>query len=211
MKNRDHDANALIQKGMKAAVKDLPAQTVEYLGHGLRLGSSHYVYWYAYAIALGELALYEDSEKAFRKALQLSKGEKQSGIWSAFAEMLERQGRLKTAERYHRRAVQARPRDAGPWIRWGAFLAKRGRLDEAQTCHRKATTLRKGAIDEAYLNLGYIYRAKRLYRQAQECFRKAIKLDPGYSHAKSALKDVAPLVPATVGELLQWPGQQRVD
>jgi Flp pilus assembly protein TadD len=195
MKNRDHDANALIQKGMKAAVKDLPAQTVEYLGQGLRLGSSHYVYWYAYGIALGELALYKDSGKAFRRALQLSKGkgEKRSGIWSSFAEMLAAQGRFKTAERFHRCAVQTRPRDAGPWIRLGAFLAKRGRLDEAQTCHRKATTLRKGAIDEAYLNLGYIYRAKGKYRLAQKCFRKAIQLDPDYSHAKTALRDVAPL------------------
>ncbi len=131
--------------------------------------------------------------KAFRKALRLSKGEKQALVWSAFAEMLEAQGRFRAAERSYRCAVRARPRNAGPWIRLGAFLARRGRLDEAQACHRKATTLRDGAIDEAHLNLGYILRAKGKYRQAQRCFLRAIELDPGYSLAKAALKDVASL------------------
>ena len=193
MKTRVQDAETLIRKGIKAAKEDLPAQTVEYLGQGLKLEPGHYSIWCFYGVALGELALYEDSGKAFRKALRLSKGEKQAGIWSAFAEMLEAQGRFRTAERYHRCAVRAKPRNAGPWIRLGAFLAKRGCLDEAQTCHRKATTLRDGAVDEAYLNLGYIFRAKGKFRQAQKCFLRAIKLDPGYSHAKAALKDVAPL------------------
>jgi len=32
MKKRDQDASALFRKGMKAVDKDLPAQTVEYLG-----------------------------------------------------------------------------------------------------------------------------------------------------------------------------------
>lgn len=193
MKNRDQDAMALIQRGLKAAEKDLPAQTVEYLGQGLRMGASHYMYWYFYADALGGMALYEDSEKAFRKALRLAKGWMQSGIWSSFAEMLAAQGRLKSAERYHRRAIQTKPGSSNPWVRLGAFLAKRGRLDEAQACHRKATTLREGAIDEAYLNLGYVYRAKGNYRLAKKCFLKAIQLDPGYTHAKTALRDVAPL------------------
>ncbi len=194
MKKRDQDATALFRKGMKAVDKDLPAQTVEYLGQGLRKDSSNCWYWYFYADALGQLALYEDSEKAFRKALRLAKGERQSGIWSSFAEMLAAQGRLKTAERAHRNAIRTRPGSANCWVRFGGFLAKRGRLDEALACHRKATTLRKGAIDEAYLNLGYVYRAKGNYRLAKKCFLKAIQLDPDYSHAKAALRDVAALV-----------------
>jgi Tfp pilus assembly protein PilF len=199
MKNRIPKAEALLRKGLKAVEKDLPAQTVHYLGKGLKLDPGHYSLWAFYAVALGELALYEDSGEAFRKALRQAKGEKKAGIWSALADMQETQGRLKAAERSHRRAVRARPRNAGPWIRLGAFLAKRGRLDEAQVCHRKATTLREGAIDEAYLNLGYILRAKGKYGQARKCFLRAIDLDPGYSHAKAALKDVAPLVKQSRG------------
>ena len=192
MKNRDQDAEALFRKGLKAAEKDLPAQTVEYLGQGLRIGLGHFSLWTLYGVALGQLALYEASGKAFRKALRNSKGEKQALIWSAFADMQEAQGRFSAAERSHRCAVRARPRNTSPWIRLGAFLAKRGRLDEAQACHRKATTLRDGDIDEAHLNLGYILRAKGKYKQAQRCFLRAIELDPGYSLAKAALKDVAP-------------------
>jgi tetratricopeptide (TPR) repeat protein len=193
MKKWDQDPKALFRKGLKAAKEDLPAQTVEYLGQGLRIEPGHYSLWCFYGIALGEMALYEDAKKALRTALRLSSGEKQSAIWSALADVLEAQGRFRTAERFHRRAVRARPRNAGAWIRLGAFLAKRGRLDEAQACHRKATTLRKGAVDEAYLNLGYILRAKGKYKEAQKCFLRAIKLDPDYSHAKDALNDVAPL------------------
>jgi tetratricopeptide (TPR) repeat protein len=193
MRKRDQDAIALFRKGMKAVDKDLPAQTVEYLGQGLRKDSCHRSFWYFYADALGQLALYEDSEKAFRKALKLSKGEMQSSIWSSFAEMLAAQGRHKAAERAHRNAIRAKPKSGYSWVRFGGFLAKLGRLDEAQVCHRKATTLREGAIDEAYLNLGYIYRAKGNYKLAKKCFLKAIQLDPDYSHAKAGLKDVAPL------------------
>jgi tetratricopeptide (TPR) repeat protein len=193
MKKRDQDPETLLRKGLKAAKEDLPAQTVEYLGQGLKTGPGHYSLWAFYGIALGEMALYEDAKKALRTALRLSSGEKQSGIWSALADVMEAQGRFRTAERFHRRAVRVRPRNANSWVRLGAFLAQRGRLDEAQACHRKATTLRKGAVDEAYLNLGYILRAKGKYRQAQKCFLRAIRLDPDYSHAKAALKDVAPL------------------
>jgi tetratricopeptide (TPR) repeat protein len=193
MKNRDRDAIALIKKGLQAAYKHLPAQAVEYLGQGLRRGASHFSYWYFYGVALGTLARYEEAGKALRKALQLAKGEKKSSTWSALADVLDEQGRLKPAERCHRSAVKAKFWDAGPWIRLGAFLAKRGRLDEALICHGNATTLREGAIDEAYLNLGNIYRAKGNYRLARKCFLKAIQLDPGYSFAKAALRDVAPL------------------
>jgi len=178
---------------MKARDKDLPAQTVEYLGQGLRKDPRHRVFWYFYARALGELALYDESEKAFRKALNLYKGEARSNIWSSFAEVLADQGRHKAAERAHRNAIRAKPNSGYAWVRFGGFLAKRGRLDEAQACHHKATTLRESAVDEAYLNLGYIYRAKGKYKLAVKCFRKAIQLDPDYSHAKTALRDVAPL------------------
>lgn len=48
----------------------------------------------------------------------------------------------------------------------------------------------EGCIDEAYHNLGLILRAQGRLREAADCFRRAIELDPEYDNAKEALDDV---------------------
>ena len=72
------------------------------------------------------------------------------------------------------------------WIFRGANLARWGKLKAAHRCYRTALTL-ECARDEAYLNLGYIYRAEGRYGEAIRCFQRALAIDPEYQLAQSAL------------------------
>ena len=70
------------------------------------------------------------------------------------------------------------------------MLAKQGRLHDAEDTHRKAVACTRGCIDEAYLNLGLILRARERFAEAAECFREALRRDPDYRAARRALRDV---------------------
>jgi Flp pilus assembly protein TadD len=94
------------------------------------------------------------------------------------------------AEAWYRRAIEAVPTDATAYIYLGAMLAKNGRLDEAEACHRQATECPEGCIDEAYLNLGYVRRAKGQYLDALQCFREAQSRDPLDTDVQEALEDM---------------------
>jgi Flp pilus assembly protein TadD len=100
------------------------------------------------------------------------------------------ESKLEEAENWLRKAVEARPDDATAYIYLGAMLAKNGRLEEAESWHRRAVQCPEGCIDEAYLNLGYVLRAKEEYLEAWECFREALRRDPLYQAAEEAIEDM---------------------
>jgi tetratricopeptide (TPR) repeat protein len=87
-------------------------------------------------------------------------------------------------------AIDARPEDATAYIYLGVMLAKNGQLDEAEALHRRTTACADGCLDEAYLNLGHVLRAKDRYLDALECFRAALRRDPLYEAAQEALADI---------------------
>ena len=61
-------------------------------------------------------------------------------------------------------------------------LADRGQLDEAVTLCKTYITQNYTNV-EAYVLLGEVYQAKGLEEQAEECFQKAIYLEPNYYEA----------------------------
>jgi tetratricopeptide (TPR) repeat protein len=107
----------------------------------------------------------------------------------AFGHLYMERGDYGTAAEWYRRAIEAAPDDADGYTYLGGVLAKQGRLDEAEQVHRRGVRCREGCVDEAYLNLGLILRAREQFEEAAECFREAIRLDPDYRHAKKALRD----------------------
>ena len=70
------------------------------------------------------------------------------------------------------------------------MLAKQGEFAEAKRCHRRAIKLETSPPDEAYYNLGLILRAERRFAAALDAFDAAIRIDPDYSLAKCARRDV---------------------
>jgi tetratricopeptide (TPR) repeat protein len=83
----------------------------------------------------------------------------------------------------------------------GGVLATQGRLAEARRYHRQATRAPEDdrlARDEAYYNLGLLFRAERRYREALAHFDRAIALDPKYTVAMSARADLESALKAEV-------------
>jgi tetratricopeptide (TPR) repeat protein len=143
-----------------------------------------------FGMALQSIARYKDSQGAYDRAIALLPVEHHHRIYRQFGLLAQDQGDIEGAEGWYRRAILALPTDATAYIYLGAMLAKNGRLDEAEVCHRKATGCPEGCIDEAYLNLGYVLRAKGKYLDALECFREALSRDPLDTDVQDALEDV---------------------
>jgi tetratricopeptide (TPR) repeat protein len=146
--------------------------------------------WIYLGDSLYGLARYSEALRAFRRALRLCPKAKLFMVYARLGHLYSHKGNFRQAEAWYRRAIAGNPSDAGYRVFLGGLLAIAGRLREAETVHRRATLCKKGCIDEAYLNLGLVLRAQERYREALKCFRKALRLDPGYKQAKKEIADV---------------------
>ncbi len=140
---------------------------------------------------LVELARYDEAEREHRLALRKCPDERRFLVLAEIGHLFAEQHRDAEAVKWYRLAIAANPVDAGARIYLGALLAKLGRFDEAEAAHRSAIDeCYEGAIDEAWLNLGFVYRATSRFREAADAFREAIAIDPHYKDARRALRDV---------------------
>ncbi|MBC3919514.1 tetratricopeptide repeat protein [Undibacterium sp. CY18W] len=74
-----------------------------------------------------------------------------------------------------------------PWIISGSNLVSLGEFEAAITCFETALNGNHEEKDEAYFNLGLVYRALERYELASICFEKAIQITPNYDDAINAL------------------------
>lgn len=146
--------------------------------------------WLIIGISLVEVARYEEAEQAIGKAIELCPPEKRQFPLSQMGRLFRESGDFDQAAKWHRQAIAAAPNDADYRILLGGTLAKQGRFAEAEEVHRTAVLCGEGCIDEAYLNLGFVLRARERFAEAADCFREAIRLDPDYRAAHRALRDV---------------------
>jgi tetratricopeptide (TPR) repeat protein len=143
-----------------------------------------------FGMALQDLARYAEARASYERALTLLPPEDHARIYRQLGLLAQDQSNIQEAEGWYRRAIEALPSEATAHIYLGAMLAKHGRLDDAEACHRSATECHEGCIDEAYLNLGYVLRAKGQYLDALQCFREALSRDPLDTDAQEALEDI---------------------
>jgi tetratricopeptide (TPR) repeat protein len=143
-----------------------------------------------FGMALQDLARYNEARSAFNSSLAVMPPENHERLYRQLGLLSQDESQFEEAEHWFRKALQARPDDATAYIYLGAMLAKSGHLEEAETWHRRAVACPEGCIDEAYLNLGYVLRAKEEYLEALECFREAVRRDPLYEAAQEALEDM---------------------
>jgi Flp pilus assembly protein TadD len=68
-------------------------------------------------------------------------------------------------------------------------LAKAGDFEQAKELHNIAVDL-KGNPEEAYLNLGIIYKAEGKLYAAKKALMEALAIYPQYDEAEEALQDV---------------------
>jgi tetratricopeptide (TPR) repeat protein len=145
--------------------------------------------WLALADILVHLARYKEAHAALSLADRLASAKVRGRICAQWGHFYNESCDLRRAEKWYRRAVEHKA-DTPRLVFLGAVLAKQGRFAEAKRCHRRAAALATCPPDEAYFNLGLILRAERRYSEALRCFDRAIKIDPKYTLAREARKDV---------------------
>jgi tetratricopeptide (TPR) repeat protein len=184
------DQQSRYERLSKLSNGPFPALTIRYARRYLAEYPDHGAAWHLLGIALIELARYEEAKTAMTRAIDLCPTEKRQIPFAQMGHLFMESGDYHQAEVWYRHAVQADPDDATYHIFLGALLAKQGRLEEAERSQRTAIDCAEGCMDEAYLNLGLVLRAQERFVEAADCFRTAIRLDPGYRVAREALQDV---------------------
>lgn len=175
---------------LEAYERDQPALTVELARLYLADQPDDRAVLLIYGEALMGLARYGEGRSTFERALTLSAPTQQTSVLRLLGRLYDARGELREAERYYHDAIAAAPTHASAYVYLGALLARTGRLDEAERIQQKAAACVDGAIDEAYLNLGLIQRARGDYVAALDSLRKAIALDPADTIAQEALLDI---------------------
>ena len=181
---------AQFRKIQRFDARDMVGCTVELARRYLADNPTHGVVWVYYADSLRAMSRYTEALVALRRGLRLCPRKKLYLVYYRFGDFYEKQGALRVAERWYRKAVDSNPSDATYRIFLGAHLARTGRLKEAAAVHRRATQCKEGCIDEAFLNLGLVLRALERYPEALKCFKRALNIDPKYKAARKALADV---------------------
>ena len=139
---------------------------------------------------LAAMAQYDRAKEYLKRALQLAPDAFRHQVLWRLGKLCEHRGELLDAAEWYKEAHQCLPEDATSLIFCGGVLASLGQLDEAEAAHRQATLCSEGCIDEAYHNLGLIYRSQGRLEEAFDSFAIAIEMDPEYQEAKIASADV---------------------
>lgn len=185
--------NSKVQKQRWQEIRDaddLPATQIELLRRFVRDFPRSGLAWFRLGRSLSAISRLDEAEDALRKAMDLAPIEKHLFVLCEMGILFEHRGDDAAAEQWFRKTMSHSPDDAQGYIYLGGMLARLGRLDEAEEVHRKGTHCKTGCIDEAFLNLGYVLRAKERYAEAFGCFDRALALDPKYKSARVARRDV---------------------
>ena len=172
------------------ANQDLNACIIELAQDYLRDFPKHGSVWLDYGVALTNFARYKEARSAFLKAIRYMKPEHLSLPYYYMGQLYGYQGNYRRAAEWYRKAAEADPDTAGHLIFLGDALSKMGKLTEAERCFGKAVKCKEGMIDEAYYNLGVTLARRGKYKEALACFEEALKIDPKYTLAKQAIKDM---------------------
>ena len=134
---------------------------------------------------------YQEARDAIDRAEQLCPPKAMKWVLAQRGHLSERLGDFDTSERHHLAAHELDPDNATYLIYAGSAAFKAGNTDRAIELATRATQCPTGSIDEAYLNLGGYLLALRRYAEAQDCYVRALELDPNYGIAQTRLEDIS--------------------
>jgi tetratricopeptide (TPR) repeat protein len=87
------------------------------------------------------------------------------------------------------KAIALDPHFGNPYNDIGVYLIELGKEDEAIPYFEKAMRAKRYCCYQfPHFNLGRIYLAKKMYEQAREKFKEALKIDPDYLPAREGLE-----------------------
>lgn len=189
IKEEDKYLNQLFARAKQEADQEgRESHVVELLSQYVQHKPSHQYAWLLYGDALRVLGRFQEAQPALKKALQLSSEDQRDIVCARIGMLYENQRSRAEAEEWYKLALQNAGKQLGwLWVFRGANLAAMEQYEEALACHRRAILTEDVDEDEAYLNLGLVFRAMGRYEEAIEAFRRALEINPAYAEAKTAL------------------------
>jgi tetratricopeptide (TPR) repeat protein len=173
-----------------ASDADRPADAIE-LGKGaIAASAADFRTLMLFGMELQALARYGDALEAFQQAETLASYEEQILVYRQRGLLEQARANAPRALEWFELSVAAATDDATGHVYLGALLSKLGEFERAAFALRRGTECTRGAVDEAWLNLGYVLRAQEKYSDALQCFQQALSLDPDYSLAAAAIVDL---------------------
>jgi tetratricopeptide (TPR) repeat protein len=166
----------------------------------LRNFPGHNLAWMLEGVILYEIARYAEAEQVLREGIQGVAFEELNHGYIQLGQLYKYQGRYDEAEKWYRKAIELKPEYSGSHVHVGLLLTAKGDLDGAEACYRRAIRCSEGRIEEAYLNLGLVLRARECYEEALECFKKALQIKPKYKEASAGKSDMEKTIDFLMGE-----------
>jgi tetratricopeptide (TPR) repeat protein len=149
--------------------------------------------WIVLGDVLGSFAQYQEARLALGTALRKADETNRESVFYHIGHLYRDKGDYRRAETWYRRAVELRA-TTNNLVFLGACLARQGKYSEAKQFHQQAIDLNTENPDEAYFNLGLIFRAEGNYQEALKSFERAIEHDPDYALAIEAKEDILTLL-----------------
>jgi len=143
-----------------------------------------------YACNLIYLAQYSTADAVLDHAQKIVPKERIHLVLAQRGHLLKAMGDYSLAEEWFLQAHDLDPDDAAYLIYAGSAAFDRGDIERAIQLARQAVECPAGCIDEAWFNLGGYLLSEQQYREAEDCYRKALEIDPNYKVAKERLADV---------------------
>ena len=104
-------------------------------------------------------------------------------------ELLRMMGRFPEAEAEFRTSLRLNPRDVGIISVLGLTLAQQGRTAEGMQAVQAAIAALPTSPTPHY-RMGLIHAQLKQFEQARACYEKALALEPGFAHARDALRQL---------------------
>lgn len=186
----DEKSKSDIDKLVSKMKPGIPATSVELARNFLKNNPKSARVWLELGVIYTSLALYKKAKDAFEECQKYITKDKIHFLYSQLGHYYEQQGKLSMAEKYYLKSLRVKPDNPYDRIFLGALYSIQGNFSSAEKCFRKVIGLKNDVVDEAYLNLGYLQRARGEYKKALESFQKALAIDRQYSKAKEAIRDI---------------------
>jgi tetratricopeptide (TPR) repeat protein len=194
MSSREEMLDEIRDRALQASKAGHYAAVIELFSAYLQYRPSDTTSWIHLGAALTAFGLKDEAEHALMTAHEQEPDN--AFIYARLGMLYADVGHREESERWFSRACDDEEfgKRGWVWILRGANLAVTNQLSAAEQCHRHALMCNDHVDrDEAFLNLGYVLRAKGQYAEAAEAFRAALAItsdDPDASKALNQLVGV---------------------
>lgn len=190
MDTQDTALNTIYCKAKEASRKeDQDAIVTELLNVYLDSDPENAYAWYLYGDACRVIGRKEKGFHALTKAFELAPPQYKGAAAIRLGMLLQAQASPQEAKKWFQIATEIQGKTAcWAWIFRAGNCQLLGEFEEAIAYLEAAIRLDTEEKDEAFYNLGLVYRTQGKYEKALNSFRKAVEITPDYEEAQSALE-----------------------